>query len=299
MSIIKKIKFDLPIDGVKVKNLEELREHFTVEILELYNNKMLLSWMRSRKMLEELDQLEKKASMELSRIALMKVFCEIFKIDADDMIIAAALGMPSEKIEKSFSEIKAKYHSVVHYEVKEIYDKKIIDLQREISQLHLNTNELDKLKQQVKAKNSQIAELKDSLKDQTIKVEKLNHQVYDLKENNQKLTSEVDETEREFSQYKKLTIVNNSPYDVRIAIHYNTPPNIWQTAYWLECSSREELDITTDIVRTVNRNIYVYVESDNGECYWSGETDVYVDGEIKGFTHINFEDYEYFKWGIN
>ena len=124
MSIIKTIKFDLPIDGVKVKNLEELREHFTVEILELYNNKMLLSWMRSRKMLGELDQLEKKASMELSRIALMKVLCEIFKIDADDMIIAAALGMPPEKIAKNFLEIKAKYKAIIHEEIKAAEAKK-------------------------------------------------------------------------------------------------------------------------------------------------------------------------------
>lgn len=140
MIAVKTIKFDLPIDGIKVKNLDELREHFTVEVLDLYNNGLLLKWMCSRQMRDELNQLEQKASTELSRMALMKVLCEVFGVDADDMIIAAALGMPPKKMEKNFSEIKAQYRMIAHEEItanqnaKE-NDEQYLDLKYEISQL--------------------------------------------------------------------------------------------------------------------------------------------------------------------
>lgn len=146
MIAVKTIKFDLPIDGVKVKNLDELREHFTVEVLDLYNNGLLLKWMCSRQMRDELNQLEQKASAGLSRMALMKVLCEVFGVDADDMIIAAALGMPPEKMEKNFSEIKAQYRMIAHEEItanqnaKE-NDEQYLDLKYEISQLQ---SELDR-----------------------------------------------------------------------------------------------------------------------------------------------------------
>ena len=117
MQVIKTIKFDLPIDGVKVKNLEELRDHFTIEVLELYQNGLLLKWLRSRNMVEEIGQLE-SLSKTLSRAQLMTALCEVFKIDADDMIIAAALGMPPEKMEKNFPELKQQYRTIADNEVK-------------------------------------------------------------------------------------------------------------------------------------------------------------------------------------
>ncbi len=120
MSVIKTIKFDLPIDGVKVKNLEELRDHFTIEILELYQNGLLLKWLRSRNMVEEISCLE-SLSKTLSRVQMMKVFCEVFKVDADDMIITAALGMPPEKMEQNFPEIKQQYRAIARKEEKDIW----------------------------------------------------------------------------------------------------------------------------------------------------------------------------------
>ena len=117
MSVIKTIKFDLPIDGVKVKNVEELRDHFTVEVLELYQNGLLLKWLRSRNMVEEISQLE-SLSKTLSRSQLMTALCEVFKIGTDDMIIAAALGMPPEKMEKNFPELKQQYRTIAYNEAK-------------------------------------------------------------------------------------------------------------------------------------------------------------------------------------
>lgn len=117
MHVIKTIKFDLPIDGVKVKNVEELRDHFTIEVLELYQNGLLLKWLRSRNMVEEISQLESLSKM-LSRAQLMAALCEVFKIDIDDMIIAAALGMPPEKMEKNFPELKQQYRTIAYNEAK-------------------------------------------------------------------------------------------------------------------------------------------------------------------------------------
>ncbi len=117
MHVIKTIKFDLPIDGVKVKNVEELRDHFTIEVLELYQNGLLLKWLRSRNMVEEISQLD-SLSKTLSRAQLMAALCEVFKIDADDMIIAAALGMPPEKMEKNFPELKRQYRALAYNEAK-------------------------------------------------------------------------------------------------------------------------------------------------------------------------------------
>ena len=79
MLVIKTIKFDLPIDGIRVKNLEELREHFTVEILALYEDGRLLKWCHARKMLDEVRGLE-AIPATLSRTELLKKLCDIFSI---------------------------------------------------------------------------------------------------------------------------------------------------------------------------------------------------------------------------
>ncbi|UJS23994.1 DUF1566 domain-containing protein [Thiothrix winogradskyi] len=117
MTIIKTIKFDLPIDGTKVKNIEELREHFTVEILELYNNGILLKWLRARKNIKEVSRLEAIPVALPSSISSLKALCDIFKVDTDDMILSAALGMPPEKMEKNFPEIKAQYRAIAKAEI--------------------------------------------------------------------------------------------------------------------------------------------------------------------------------------
>ena len=127
MHVIKTIKFDLPIDGVKVKNVEELRDHFTIEVLELYQNGLLLKWLRSRNMVEEISQLESLSQM-LSRVQLMTALCEVFKIDTDDMIIAAALGMTKEKIESNFPEIIKRYEGNERDKINKELEEQYYDL---------------------------------------------------------------------------------------------------------------------------------------------------------------------------
>ena len=105
--IIKTIKFDLPVDGVKVKNLDELREHFTVEILDLYQSGILLKWLQSRNFTEEFEAVSKLQFHDSKPFARMKKLCEVFDVETDDSLIAIAVGEPPEKIEKNLSEIKA------------------------------------------------------------------------------------------------------------------------------------------------------------------------------------------------
>ncbi|MBU0653662.1 MAG: DUF1566 domain-containing protein [Gammaproteobacteria bacterium] len=125
MNSIKLIKFNLPIDGTRVKNIEELRNHFTIEIIDIYHNGMLSKWLRSRNMIEELTALEDICIDSSDHFSLLKKLCAIFKIEADDMIISSALGVPLEKTEKNFSEIKAQYRAIIHEELKSEFDAKI------------------------------------------------------------------------------------------------------------------------------------------------------------------------------
>lgn len=98
---MKLIKFDLPIDGIKAKNIEELRNHFTIEILGHYRNGLLAKWLRSRDMNKELTALD---SIEgLDEYFMLKRLCEIFEVEADDLVIAALLDGPPEKTIDSLS----------------------------------------------------------------------------------------------------------------------------------------------------------------------------------------------------
>ena len=83
------IKFDLPIDGVKVRTLDDLRRHFTTEILDLFREGTLERWLRSRPLSEELaaiDALSKDSSDEIS----LRALCELFEVDPDEHVAALA-----------------------------------------------------------------------------------------------------------------------------------------------------------------------------------------------------------------
>lgn len=79
---MKLIKLDLPINGIKVRNLEELRANFTTEILELYGSGMLLRWLKSRKLTIEADKLSMVTGHYNDDNVLYEL-CEILGMDAD------------------------------------------------------------------------------------------------------------------------------------------------------------------------------------------------------------------------
>lgn len=87
---MKMVKFDLPIDGVKVSSLDELREHLTTEIIEHYRSGLLVKWLRSRGKTEELAAVEALAAAD--DVAILKGLCDVFRVEADDAAIAAAVA---------------------------------------------------------------------------------------------------------------------------------------------------------------------------------------------------------------
>jgi hypothetical protein len=99
---MKLIKFDLPIDGTKVKDLEELREHFSTEILGHYRSGLLSKWLLSRKIHHELTAVQ--ALDGADEHALLKGLCGIFGVDIDDEIASAMLNKVPPKTEKNVKE---------------------------------------------------------------------------------------------------------------------------------------------------------------------------------------------------
>ena len=86
----KMIKFDLPIDGVKVATLDDLRDHFTTEIIGHLRSGWLARWLRSRGLTRELAAVEALATGDDA--TTLKELCRIFEVEADDDAIAAAVA---------------------------------------------------------------------------------------------------------------------------------------------------------------------------------------------------------------
>lgn len=99
---MKIIKFDLPIDGVKVKTVDELRDHFTLEMLAHARSGLLAKWLSSRKLQDELAAV--KALDGAEDHALLKGLCEVFGVDIDDEIASAMLNKAPDKTEKTVNE---------------------------------------------------------------------------------------------------------------------------------------------------------------------------------------------------
>lgn len=90
---MKPIKFDLTLNGARVRNLEELQDNFTVEILELHAKGILLKWLKSRNHLELAGRLE--AIVPGPEADTLRQLCEVFDIEADGQVIAAILAQPA------------------------------------------------------------------------------------------------------------------------------------------------------------------------------------------------------------
>lgn len=92
----KTIKFDLPIDGCNVASLEDLRGHFTIEIIKHFRDGVLARWLRSRGHDRELESIEKIAAQDRHDDSeLMFELCKLFDVEADRPAIAADLAKPT------------------------------------------------------------------------------------------------------------------------------------------------------------------------------------------------------------
>ncbi|PQJ96342.1 dynamin family protein [Chromatium okenii] len=94
MAIKKNIKFDLPIGGIRAKNMQEIREHFTLEILEYARNGTLVKWLRSRKLEDELTAVQ--ALLELDDDALFSGLCTVFSVSPRQNLLTALAQLRGE-----------------------------------------------------------------------------------------------------------------------------------------------------------------------------------------------------------
>lgn len=93
---MKLIKFDLPINGTKVRTLDELRDNFTTEILGLHASGVLSKWLKSRGLEAEAEKLS-AMSADLGDVDRLVGLCEILNVDADRAVIEAALSDGRER----------------------------------------------------------------------------------------------------------------------------------------------------------------------------------------------------------
>lgn len=94
---MKRIKFDLPIDGTKVPGIEELRKHFTTEIIGHFRSGLLGDFLESRDeaLLAEVKDLERNDEARTDDAFALRKLCRIFEVDADEAAIEAAVAEPT------------------------------------------------------------------------------------------------------------------------------------------------------------------------------------------------------------
>ncbi|NMG27975.1 hypothetical protein [Aromatoleum evansii] len=84
----KAIKFNLILDGHPVRNLDELRDNFNIEdILSSYRNGLLKRWLETRRLTEEIAELERIPDDDIDAA---KALCRIFHGDATNKQIEIA-----------------------------------------------------------------------------------------------------------------------------------------------------------------------------------------------------------------
>ena len=116
MSVIKTIKFDLPIDGVKFKTFDELKNHFTTEVIDLYKNGLLSRWLQSQGMNEYVQALS-GLSPQSNDALLLSSLCEIFNVAIDDQELLSQLAnhhTSGIKIDPEELKYKSKYEALMN-----------------------------------------------------------------------------------------------------------------------------------------------------------------------------------------
>ena len=91
---LKPIKFDLPINGTKVKNLDELRDNLTDEILALARSGQLERWLGSRQLPEEAQGVAAAVRREGTDKGLFLALCVVLGIEVHPGDVKAIFDAP-------------------------------------------------------------------------------------------------------------------------------------------------------------------------------------------------------------
>ena len=87
---MKPIKFDLPLNSIRVATLDQLEENLTPEILQHFRSGKLAKWLRVRHLNEQADKVEALLAADIEdEVQLFKNVCEVFvgEIDENDQEI--------------------------------------------------------------------------------------------------------------------------------------------------------------------------------------------------------------------
>lgn len=96
MSSIKVIKFDLPINGIKVKTLDELRDNLTDELVTLARSGQLERWLGSRKLTEAAQAVAAAVEAEPDYKALFLALCQVLEVEVHPDDVAALFDEPPQ-----------------------------------------------------------------------------------------------------------------------------------------------------------------------------------------------------------
>ena len=84
---MKPIKFDLPLNSIRVATLDQLEENLTPEILQHFRSGKLAKWLRVRHLNEQADKVEALLAADIEdEVQLFKSVCEVFvgEVDVND-----------------------------------------------------------------------------------------------------------------------------------------------------------------------------------------------------------------------
>lgn len=96
MSGIKIIKFDLPINGIKVKTLDELRDNLTDELVTLARSGQLERWLGSRKLTEAAQAVAAAVEAEPDDKALFLALCQVLEVEVHPDDVVALFDEPPQ-----------------------------------------------------------------------------------------------------------------------------------------------------------------------------------------------------------
>ena len=91
---MKIVKFDLPINGTKVKNIDELRDNLTDEILVLARSGQLERWLRTRQLPEQAQGVAEAVKREGTDKGLFLTLCEVLEVEAHPDDVKAIFDKP-------------------------------------------------------------------------------------------------------------------------------------------------------------------------------------------------------------
>ena len=110
-----KIKFNLNFSGEQIRTLDDLRDNFSIEdVLDVYNNGMLVKWLDVRNYKSELEQVN--AIHATNARGILTELIRIFAISDDPSEIQDSLSVLDylEERKKAHEDMKA--HGIPDYE---------------------------------------------------------------------------------------------------------------------------------------------------------------------------------------